>query len=295
MLLWGICSLWVTGAAAQELTPRAYWPAPKGTKVLLVGYTYLDGGVLIDNSLPVEDVDSQINVGVLAYAQTLSLLGRSSNLIVQLPYTKGTSTGFLDQEPVRRDFSGFGDVSVALSFNLRGAPSMTVEDFRELRAKPRPILGASFKVVAPTGGYDKGKLINVSTNRWAARAQLGSIIPLKPTLLLELSAGAWFFGDDDEFLTGKREQDPVYSAQANLIKRVRPGFWASLDLTYYVGGRQTIDGSRYDDEQSNLKIGGTLVIPFHRRHAIKLGYATGVVTRYGSDFNQFLLSYQVLL
>jgi len=25
-------------ASAQELTPRAYWPAPKGTKVAVFGY-----------------------------------------------------------------------------------------------------------------------------------------------------------------------------------------------------------------------------------------------------------------
>ena len=47
--------------------------------------------------------------------------------------------------------------------------------------------------------------------------------------------------------------------------------------------------------QKNLKVGGTLVVPFHGRHAIKFGYANGTVTRHGNDFNQFLVSYQVLL
>ena len=32
LLLLTVCSFWVAEGAAQELTPRTYWPAPKGTK-----------------------------------------------------------------------------------------------------------------------------------------------------------------------------------------------------------------------------------------------------------------------
>ena len=295
VLVWAVCSLWVSEGIAQELTPRSYWPAPKGTRVLVIGYSYTDGDVLFDRSLPVSGVDSRINVGVLAYLQTLGLWGRSTNLLLELPYSQGITRGFLAEEPVQRDFTGFGDLGFTLSVNLLGAPSMTVEDFQALRANPHPILGASLKVVAPTGRYDSDRLINVSANRWAARAQLGYILPLRPTWLLELTAGAWFFGDDDEFLTGRREQKPIFSGQANLIKRFRPGLWVSLDLTYFTGGRQTIGGGRLSDVQKNLKVGGTLVVPFGGRHAIKIGYANGAVTRRGNDFNQFLVSYQVVL
>ena len=172
---------------------------------------------------------------------------------------------------------------------------MTLEQFQQFRADPEPVIGASLKVVAPTGDYDSDKLINVGGNRWATRAQVGSIIPVRPTWLLELAAGVWLFGDDDEFLPGKRQQDPIYSAQANVIKRIRPGLWASLDLTYFEGGRSTIGGNRLRDVQQNLKVGGTLVVPFGGRHAIKIGYANGTVTKYGSDFDQFLLTYQMLL
>jgi len=31
------------------------------------------------------------------------------------------------------------------------------------------------------------------------------------------------------------------------------------------------------------------------RHAVKVGYSTGVVTSFGSDYNHLLLSYQVLI
>jgi hypothetical protein len=184
---------------------------------------------------------------------------------------------------------------VTLNVNLRGAPSLTREDFLALRADPHLIVGASLKVLFPTGSYDSDSLINVGANRWAVRTQLGTIIPLRPKWLLELTAGVWFFGDNDSFITGKKEQKPIYSMQTNLIKRIRPGLWASLDITYFRGGRQTIGGEPLDNAQRNLKIGGTIVLPFRGRHAIKIGYAGGVVTRFGRDFDQVLMSYQLIL
>ena len=290
-----MCSLWATEVAAQELTPRLYWPAPKGTKVFITGYSYLSGDVIFDRTIPISDADSSVNSSILAYLQTINLWGRSSNLMVELPYAWGKTQGNLLGQPARRDFTGFGDMGLTLTVNLRGAPSMTLDDFLALRADPHPIIGASIKVVAPTGDYDENRLINVGLNRWATRLQLGSIIPLKPSWLLELSASVWFFGDDDEFLPGKRAQEPIYAAQANLIKRIRPGLWASLDFTFFGGGRQTIGGGELSDVQKNFKLGGTLVVPFKGRHAIKLGYAAGLKTKYGSDYDQLLLTYQVLL
>ena len=147
----------------------------------------------------------------------------------------------------------------------------------------------------PTGQYDSDRLINVGSNRWAARLKLGTIMILKPTWLLELSASTWLFGDDNDFIAGKKKQDPVFAVETNIIKRVRPGLWASLDITYYRGGRQTIDGNALRDKQNNVKLGGTLVVPFLKRHAIKIGYADGIVTRFGNDFNQFIVSYTLFL
>jgi hypothetical protein len=290
-----ICSLWVVESAAQELTPRLFWPTPKGTRVLVSGYSYTTGDVFLDLSLPVEDSESQINTGILAYAQTLDLWGRTSNFLINVPYAWGTAKGLFLGDPIKRDFSGFGDLSMTLNVNLRGAPTMTVEDFLAYRANPRPIIGASLKLVMPTGQYNPDKVVNVGANRWAARLKLGTVIILKPKWLMEISASTWLFGDDDDFLFGKKEQDPVFALETNLIKRISPGLWASLDVTYYRGGNQTINGNLLENKLHNLKLGGTLVVPIYKRHAIKFGYANGVVTRYGNDFNQFLVTYQVAL
>ena len=153
----------------------------------------------------------------------------------------------------------------------------------------------SLEVIIPTGGYSTNSLINTGANRWAIKPEFGFMYPLTSKLLLELEVGAWFFGDDDEFIAGEKEQDPIFTSELHLVRRFSPGFWASLDWTYYSGGRQTIAGNELSDAQNNSRFGGTFVKPLSRRQVIKLGYATGVRTRFGTDFDQFLLSYQVLI
>lgn len=286
---------WANRAAAQDLTPRAYWPVPKGTRVAVAGYSYVSGDVLLDPTAPISGVDSKLHTCVVGYLQTFSLWGRTANLVAELPYSRGTATGLIDGNPARRDLSGFGDLGVTLSVNLMGAPTMTPADLQALRGDPHPILGASVKVVAPTGQHNPERLINVSANRWAARLELGTIIPFSPPWLVELHAGAWFLGDDDDYLAGPRKQDPIYEAQVHLVRRFKPGFWASLDLNYFTGGRQTIGGEKQAVAQNNSRIGATVAVPFGGRHAVKIGAFTGLRTEVGSDSNQLLVSYQVLL
>jgi len=294
LLIWVIVSLSATVASAQELSPRAYWPAPKGTKVAAFGYQYSWGDVVSDPSLPIYGVDSRISTGLAGYRQTFDLIGRTANFLVEVPYTWGSSVGELAGETVRRDFSGVGDMSVTLSANLVGAPSMTPEEFRELRANPHPLLGASVKVLVPTGAYEADRLFNVGANRWAMKVELGYTLPVRARWLLEIEMGAWIFSDNEDFLGRTREQASVLATEIHLVRRFRPGFWASLDFNYYTGGRSTIGGIQLGDLQRNSRLGGTVVVPFRGRHAIKAGYSTGVVTGSGGDYNMLLVSYQVL-
>ena len=89
-------------ALAQELAPRAYWPAPNGTKLLIAGYSYQWGDVVTDPSLPVIGVNSKINAGVVAYQQTFGWFGRTSNLQISIPYASGQTRGQLEGQPAER-------------------------------------------------------------------------------------------------------------------------------------------------------------------------------------------------
>jgi hypothetical protein len=228
------------------------------------------------------------------YLQTLNVFGRTANFLIEIPYIIGNSKGALFGEPKSRNISGIADIGITLSANLFGAPSMTPEEFQELRRNPHSILGASLKLLVPTGAYETDKMINVGANRWAFKTELGYMIPLENKWLLEIEAGVWFFTDNDEFLGVTREQEPVFAVELHLVRRFKPGFWAALDLNFFTGGRSTVGGKLSADLQRNSRIGGTLVYPFAGRHALKAGFSMGVATESGGDFKSFLLSYQLL-
>ena len=72
-------------AAAQEMEPRAYSPAPIGTQFVLLSYGYQSGDVLLDSSLPLKDVSINLNAASIGYGRTFNLLGRQANAAVLFP------------------------------------------------------------------------------------------------------------------------------------------------------------------------------------------------------------------
>jgi len=286
----------VISGNAQELSPRAHWPTPKGTKVAFVGYQYSFGDILTDASLPITGLDSRINVGFLGYLQTFSLFNRTTNLIIEIPYTSAITTGIIldssGETPARRDMSGIADIGVTFAINLIGAPTMNIAEFQELRNNPRHILGASLKILVPTGAYEEDKLINIGSNRWAFKPKFGYMIPLTQKWLVELDLGMWIFSDNNEFLGKTRKQNPIFASEFHLVRRFTPGFWAAIDVNYFNGGSTNLVDR---DAQRNSKLGCTIAYPFAGRHALKGSFSMGVVTESGDNFNVFMLSYNVLL
>lgn len=238
---------------AQPLVPRAYWPAPVGTNVASLSYQRSVGDVLVDPSLPLTGVESENNFLALGYQRFFNFQGRTATVQARMPYADGSTEGLVDNEFRQRKTSGVGDAQLRMSVNLLGAPAMDVDGFQALRKDPKTIIGASIMVQAPTGTYDSDRLINIGTNRWVVKPALGMIVPLRPTWLFEMELGAWFFDDNDNFLGETREQDPIVSAEFHLIKRIRPGFWASLDANYYTGGETRVGDDYGDDLQRNSR------------------------------------------
>ena len=182
--------LGVAPLAAQELEPRAYAPNPTGANFVLLAYAHSTGDVVFDPSVPITDVSAHVNAGALFYGRTFGLFGRSASAAVQLPYVWGHIEGNVFEE--RRDVyrSGLADLRLRLTASLLGGPALPPREFAQRH--PRTTLGASVVVVAPTGQYDPSKLVNVGTNRWAFKPEVGLSHPAG-RWFLELYAGTWLF------------------------------------------------------------------------------------------------------
>ena len=172
--------------------------------------------------------------------------------------------------------------------NLLGAPSMTPDEFREFLNSPEPLLGASLRIVAPTGAYDGNRVVNLGTNRWSVKPMLGYIRQIRPGWVGELALGAWVYGDNRDFLGQTRAQDPLAAAEFHLVRPVRrtqPNSWVSLDLNFFYGARTRVDGEERDDLQRNSRIGLTAVVPVARGHLVKFAASTSLVTEAGGDYS----------
>ncbi len=270
-------------ALAQEIEPRTYSNTPIGVNFLLAGYGHAEGGVATDPSIPLENANLRTHSTVFAYARSFEVGGQSGKFDLIVPYGWVSGTAEFSGQPREREVSGFGDPKLRFSLNFYGAPALSLPDFASYRQDL--IVGASVQVSVPSGQYDADKLVNIGTNRWFVKPEIGFSKAWGPWTL-ELATAATFFADNDDFLGGKtREQDPIYSVQGGLIYGFHNGIWVAFNGTYFTGGRTTVDGAEGDDLQKNSRAGVTVALPVDRHNSVKLYASTGLSTRTGTDFD----------
>jgi hypothetical protein len=193
-------------------------------------------------------------------------------------------------EPVERIVDGFADPKFRLSVNLYGAPALTLKEFAGYRQDI--IVGASLQVSVPWGQYDTSRIVNIGTNRWWFKPEVG-VSKASGPWTLEVTAAATIFTDNTDFYGGStRSQDPIYSFQGHAIYGFRSGIWASFDAAYFTGGRTTLDGTRSADLQQNWRLGGTLALPVDIHNSIKLYASSGVSARTGNNFDLIGIAWQ---
>lgn len=277
-------------AGAQELEPRAYSNAPVGLNFFIAGYAYSEGGLSTDPSSPLQDAQLNINTGAIAYARSLDLWGKSGKVDIILPYSQLAGNALAAGQLVERHVSGFGDPRFRVSVNLYGAPALSMQEFAAYH--PDLVVGASIQVSAPGGQYDPSKLVNIATNRWSIKPDVGFSKPFG-AFTLDLTAGVIYYTNNDDYFGGKsRDQDPIYTVQTNLSHNFGAGVWAALGATFYRGGETTVNGVRNNDELSNSRAGVILALPVDRHHSIKFNASSGVYTRTGTDFNTYGIAWQ---
>lgn len=275
---------------AQELEPRAYSAAPVGTHFVLASYARLGGDVLTDPSLPITDVKSKIDIFAMGYVQVFDLLGRTASAGIVLPYSRAHVAGNVFDAPNSVYRAGVGDMSLRFAVNLLGGEAKTPTEF--VRHPPATTLGASLTILTPSGQYHANRLVNIGTNRWAFKPEIGVSMPAG-NWFAEGSLGVWFFTDNDEFLGNRqRQQSPLTVVQLHGGYQFRPGLWLAADAGFYSGGATTLNGVRSDDRRADTRYGLTLSVPFTTNWAAKVSASKGWITHAGGDYKAISLTVQ---
>lgn len=277
-------------ARAQDIEPRAYSNAPIGVNFLIVGYVHTQGGLSIDSSVPITNANLDTSNLVVAYARVLDLGGKSGKFDMIVPYTRLAGTADYEGQPVERAVTGFGRPAFRMSINLHGAPALRLQEFSAWTQDL--IIGASLQVSPPWGQYDADRIVNIGSNRWSFKPEIG-ISKAAGAWTLEVQAAAMFFTDNKDFYGGNtRSQRPLYSLQGHVIYGFRSGKWLSIDATCFAGGRSTINDALSNDLQQNWRAGVTLAIPVNRLNSIKFSASSGVSARTGNNFDAVGMAWQ---
>ena len=292
--------VWLAPAlcTAQDLAPRAYLPLPVSSNAVIVTYGFSDGELLFDPTLPITDATGIIHAPVLTLYHAFNFFGRSANITGSLPYAIGDFEGLVSDQQRAAHRSGMADIMVRTAVNLVGAPSLTPAAFVKTPL-PRSMLGVSLKVLAPTGKYDPTLLINVGTNRWAFKPELGYTRRAGP-VTLDMYAGVWFFTTNNEFYNGgataplnTRTQEPIGAFEFHVSYDVRPRLWISADINYWRGGRTSVNSRESTNSlQANSRVGVTGSIPLSRRQSLKMSYSEGMIVRIGGNFRVLSAGWQ---
>jgi hypothetical protein len=299
ILFKAVCSVLMLSARnlpAQDLAPRAYVITPVGANAIVLTWSFYDGGLNLNGSIPITGATGTYSVPVFSYYRAFSVFGRSANITGSLPYAVGTFSGkvFGNDKSICR--SGLVDFSARFSINLIGGPAMPPVEFVKWRQKT--ILGASLKLIAPTGQYDPRKLVNWGINRWAFKPELGYSQRLARHWLVDGYAGVWFYTSNPSFyavpVPAPQTEEPIGSVEGHLsYDFLKYRMWASLDGNYWWGGVTALNGIRnLQSRQSSSRIGATVSIPFTKHQSIKIAYSDGTYIRFGGDYQNIQVAWQ---
>lgn len=262
---------------ADELEPKRWAHLPIDTNFVGTGYAYTDGDIALDPVLRIEDGQMEMHTWAAKYIRTFELFEKTARIDFLQAYQEGTWSGLLDGVPTTVSRSGWSDTFLRFAINLYGTPPLQGKEYVQYRAKAavETIVGAALGVQLPTGDYMDDKLINLGTNRFTFRPQLG-VVHTRGNWSAEVTGVVALYTDNNEFFNGNTlEQDPLYFIHGHFIYTFRPGVWAGASAGYDYGGRSTVDGTKRDDRKQNLYWALSFGFPIARQLGVKLAYIGG--------------------
>lgn len=270
-----ILAAWVPQCRALDLQPRRWSHLPVGMSFAGAGYAYTNGDIAFDPVLLLEDVEFDMHAGAISYIHTFAILGKSARIDLLQGYADAKWTGLVDGVPASTRRTGFSDTNLRFAMQLFGAPPMKGKEFRAYRAAIadcETVVGIGLVLQIPTGHYEEDKLLNLGSNRFTIRPQLG-VVHNRGKWSMELTGSAWIYTDNDDFFGGNTlELNPLYTFQGHLVYTFRPGLWLGAGVGYGFGGESTLNGVGKDDRKGNLGWGVRMGIPINKQVGLTIGY-----------------------
>jgi len=277
---------------AQEMEPRSLTNVPVGTNFALLGYGYAQGNILLDPVVPIEDLDAKLHAIIGSYVRSISILGKNAKLNLIVPFAAGDWTGKYDSQDTSTSRTGFGDPKIGISYNFIGSPALKASEYKDYKQKT--IFGFNIWTSIPIGQYYPDKLLNLGSNRFTIRSQIGASHRHK-RWFFEGYISAWFFTVNKDFFGGNElTQYPFLTGKIHVIRSFNKGIWLAADGGYGFGGRTQVNGVDMDTRMSTFRFGLTFAAPFAKHHSLKLKLTSSRRLERGPVYEAISIAYQYM-
>ncbi len=280
--------------AAQELVPRRWSHLPINKNFGGVGYVYTEADIYLDPVLLAEDVTMNRNSMAISYIRSFELLGKSARVDFTQAYHDVRWQGLVDGQPTTVRRNGLGDTALRMAVNLYGAPpleGMAYKKYRESVYDCETVVACGLAVHLPTGHYNEDRLMNIGSNRFTFRPQLG-IVHQRGPWSFETTGSLWFYSDNDDFWNGNElESDPLFAVQGHVVYTFKPGLWTSVSCGYGYGSEATVNGIEKNNTGKNMLWAWSVGYSLTRELGVKCAYVgSETLTEHGFDSHSFAVS-----
>ena len=281
---------------SQDVEPRRWTPIPLGTNILGAGYSFTSGDVFFDPLLGAEDVKIRAHSLAFTFTHPVKIGNKLGTVSALIPFISADWEGLLSGEPAGINRTGFADPRIRASLLLAGPPAGNAMEIRQYRLENSTdtSFGISLAITVPLGEYFEDKLINLGSNRFVFRPQVG-MIHYWGGWSFELTGSVFLYTRNPDFFNdSEREQRPTFAMQSHLVKQLQKGAWLSLGAGYGLGGESLVNSQPNGDFRSNLLVSGSYSLMIAKRQGLKLTYVRAETLQdIGSSTHNFVLAWFV--
>jgi Putative MetA-pathway of phenol degradation len=282
--------VWPWQGSAQFTDPRQYENFPVGVNQLEFTYAYAHSDALVDTALVIADAKLNLNQITIGYTRYFNLFHRMAWIEPSIPLA--ALNGSISGSGPSGSVSGAGDTSYEIAVLLKGGRVLSVAEFKDY--KPTTTVGLSLAVTPPTGLYNPDKVLNLGSDRWSFKPELGVSCPFGPQQkwALDAYANSYFYTDNTSYHgTEILRQQPLPGFEGHLSYSFIDSLLGSLDARYSFRGTTSVDSVSQNNSQNNFILGAELIWSLNAKNSLSLTFEKALVHENGPEISGLSVKY----
>jgi len=267
-----------------------YDNTPVGVNQVELTYAYAHANTSIDTSLIVAGAKFNVNQGNISYTRYFGLARHLVWMEADIPLA--SASGSVANTDIHTSITGLADSSFTVSTLLMGGKALSTEQFAQY--KPTTTLGVSLAITAPTGQYNRDRLLNLGADRWSFKPEIAVSHRFGPEQKWQLDAygNVYFFTDNTSYRGNEvLRQQALPGIEGHVSYSFSDSVWASFDTRYSFRGPTVVDGVNQDNSQQNFMLGSEINLSLTHRNALVFEFAKAFVHKNGPAVTGFAVKY----